>query len=49
MIQILIGKIQLSFLAQFLPASLLDISDATRAQKCGAWMGKDYNLDGDEQ
>jgi hypothetical protein len=32
MIEILIGKIQLLFLAQFLPASLLGASAATRAE-----------------
>jgi hypothetical protein len=35
MIETLIGKIQQSFLAQFLPASLQDASAATKAQNFG--------------
>jgi hypothetical protein len=35
MIAILIGKIKQPFLAQFLPASLLGVSDETRVEKSG--------------
>jgi hypothetical protein len=35
MIEILIGKIQWPFLIQFLPALLVDVSDATRAENPG--------------
>jgi hypothetical protein len=35
MIEILIGKIQWPFLAQFLPASLLGVFAATRAENSG--------------
>jgi hypothetical protein len=35
MMEILIGKIQLTFLAKFTPALLLGVSAATRAEECG--------------
>jgi hypothetical protein len=35
--EILIGKIQWPFLAQFLPTSLLDVPAVTRAQNSGGY------------
>jgi hypothetical protein len=37
--ELLIGKIHRQFLAQFLPASLLGISAATRAENSDGWIG----------
>jgi hypothetical protein len=31
----------------FLPASLLGVSSATRAENSGGWIGNDYNSDGE--
>jgi hypothetical protein len=39
--EILLRKIQLSFLAQFLRASLLAVSAETREENCGRWIGSD--------
>jgi hypothetical protein len=42
---ILIGKIQRPLLSQFLSASLLGVSAATRAENSGGRIGNDYNSD----
>jgi hypothetical protein len=44
-IEIPIGNIQRPFLAQFFPASLLDVSAATRAENSGGWFMNDKNSD----
>jgi hypothetical protein len=41
MIEILISKIQWPFFSQFLPATLLGVSAATRAENCGGLIGND--------
>jgi hypothetical protein len=45
MIQILIDKIQGTFLVKFLPASLLGVSAAKRAENSGVWIGNDDKSD----
>jgi hypothetical protein len=47
MIEILMGKIQWSFLAQFRPASIIGVSSATRAENSGGCIGNDQNSDRD--
>jgi hypothetical protein len=47
MVEILIGKIQRPFLAQFLTASLLGVSAATRADSFVGWIRNDYSLGGE--
>jgi hypothetical protein len=48
MTEILIYKIQRPFLAQFLFASLLGVSAKTRTKNSGAWIGNDWNSDGEQ-
>jgi hypothetical protein len=43
MLEILIGKILLPFLAQLLPASLVGVSAATKAKNTGGFIGDDWN------
>jgi hypothetical protein len=47
MIEILIGKIQRPFFVHFIPASLLGVAAATRAENSREWIGNDWNSDGE--